>query len=80
VAVITGNGSVFSGPTEAQSKYDKELGLLTVRELAECLRVHENTIYRLLRKHGLPAFRVGGGWRFNRETIERWMRQQQDPI
>jgi excisionase family DNA binding protein len=46
--------------------------VLTVREVSEYLRVHPSTIYRLLRQHQLPAFRVGSDWRFNVEAIDRW--------
>jgi excisionase family DNA binding protein len=52
-------------------------GVLTVREVAEYLRVHQTTIYRLLKEQKLPAFRVGSDWRFNREMIDRWMIQEQ---
>jgi excisionase family DNA binding protein len=51
--------------------------VLTVRELAGYLRVHQATVYRLLREQKLPAFRVGADWRFNREVIERWMIDEQ---
>ena len=56
-----------------------ETGVLTVREVAEYLRVHQATIYRLVKEQKLPAFRVGSDWRFNREVIERWMIQEQKP-
>ncbi len=57
----------------AQPKSTTGPRVLTVRELAGYLRVHQTTVYRLLREHKLPAFRVGADWRFNREEIERWM-------
>ena len=44
-----------------------------MRELAGYLRVHQTTVYRLIREQKLPAFRVSSNWRFNREEIERWM-------
>jgi excisionase family DNA binding protein len=46
--------------------------VLTVKEVADYLHVHESTIYRLLKSSQLPAFRVGSDWRFNIETIDRW--------
>jgi len=46
--------------------------VLTVSEVAEYLHVHPSTIYRLLRKREIPAFRVGSDWRFNRESIDDW--------
>ena len=51
--------------------------VLTVRELAGYLRVHQSTVYRQLREQKLPSFRVGSAWRFNREEIERWMVHEQ---
>jgi excisionase family DNA binding protein len=33
--------------------------VMTVRELSAYLRVHPSTIYRLLKRHEIPAFRVG---------------------
>ncbi len=44
--------------------------VLTVRELAGYLRIHQGTVYRLLWEQKLPAFRLGSDWRFNREEIE----------
>jgi excisionase family DNA binding protein len=46
--------------------------VLTVREVAEYLKVHPATIYRLIKSRGLPGFKVGSDWRFNIESIERW--------
>jgi excisionase family DNA binding protein len=51
--------------------------VLTVSELANYLRVHQATIYRLLKMRKLPAFRVGSDWRFDRETIDTWIRRAQ---
>lgn len=48
--------------------------LLTARELAGYLRVHPSTIYRLLKNRELPGFKVGNDWRFDIETIHRWLR------
>jgi excisionase family DNA binding protein len=46
--------------------------VLTLEEVAGYLRVHPSTIYRLLKKKKLPAFKVGSDWRFNLESIDRW--------
>jgi excisionase family DNA binding protein len=48
----------------------------TIDELAEYLRVHPTTVYRLLRQGRLPGFRVGGNWRFRRTLIEQWQAEQ----
>ena len=61
----------------AQPKSTSGPRVLTVRELARYLRVHQSKVYRLLREQKLPAFKVGADWRFNREEIERWMIDEQ---
>jgi excisionase family DNA binding protein len=53
--------------------------VLTVVEIADYLRVHPSTIYRLLRKGSLPAFKVGADWRFSLESIDQWRLQQPSP-
>ena len=50
--------------------------VITVGELSEYLRVHRSTIYRLLKKGQLPAFKIGSDWRFNVEAIDRWRMQE----
>ena len=50
--------------------------VLTVNELADYLRVHRSTIYRLLKKGQLPGFKIGSDWRFNIEAIDRWRLHQ----
>ena len=46
--------------------------VLTVQEVSTYLRVHPSTIYRMLKKNQLPAFRVGSVWRFTVEAIDKW--------
>ena len=46
--------------------------VLTVQEVSGYLRVHSSTIYRMLKKNQLPAFRVGSDWRFTVEAIDKW--------
>jgi len=54
--------------------------VLTVVEIADYLRVHPSTIYRLLRKGNLPAFKVGSDWRFSLDSIDEWRLQQPSPV
>ncbi len=68
-------------PQKESIKVAKEIRVLTVGELAEYLRVHRSTIYRLLKKGLLPAFKIGSDWRFNTEAIEQWrLRQSTAPF
>ena len=44
---------------------------MSVGEVAEYLRFHRITIYRLLRDKKIPAVKLGGQWRFSSEVIEQ---------
>ena len=46
--------------------------VMKVKDLSEYLRVHPSTVYKLLHRGELPAFRIGSDWRFNTEVIDRW--------
>jgi excisionase family DNA binding protein len=50
--------------------------ILTIREVAEFLKVTERTIYRLAADSQIPAFKVGGSWRFRKAELIHWMGEQ----
>jgi excisionase family DNA binding protein len=47
--------------------------VLTIGEVAEMLRVHPTTIYRLVKRGELPGFKVGGNWRINSDALDAWL-------
>jgi excisionase family DNA binding protein len=47
--------------------------ILTIRDVAEYLKVTEKTVYGLAQKGKIPGFKVGGQWRFKREDIDQWL-------
>ena len=49
--------------------------LLTLEQVAEYLNVNKFTVYRLLSKKDLPAFKVGNQWRFKRELVDAWLKK-----
>ena len=49
--------------------------ILTLKEVADYLKLAEKTAYRLAAEGKLPGFKVGGSWRFKREDIESWIEQ-----
>lgn len=51
--------------------------VMTLEEVAAFLQVHPSTIYRLLKQGKIPAFKIGSDWRFNQESIERWMMERE---
>lgn len=50
--------------------------IMTIKEVAGYLKVHERTVYRLAAKGDLPAFKVANTWRFRLQDIDHWISQQ----
>jgi len=47
--------------------------ILTLPEVAQLLKVAEKTAYTMAQKGELPAFKVGGQWRFRRTDLDAWI-------
>jgi excisionase family DNA binding protein len=54
--------------------------VLTIREVAEYLKVTEKTVYTLAQQRRIPSFKVGGRWRFRREDIGAWIDAQTEDV
>ena len=54
--------------------------ILTLKEVAEYLKLAEKTAYRLAADGKLPGFKVGGSWRFKAEDIEHWITDQKRSV
>ena len=48
--------------------------LLTVQEVALYLRLRPETVRAMVRRGELPGIKIGRVWRFQRDTIEDWVR------
>lgn len=59
---------------------DEPIVVMTTKEVADYLRVHQSTVYKLLRRRKVPAFRIGSDWRFNKSQIDQWMADLTKPI
>jgi len=49
--------------------------LLNTRELMEFMNLSRTKIWDLVNNHGLPAFRVGGDYRYLRSEVLAWLQQ-----
>lgn len=55
-----------------------EPAVLTLREVAELLRIAEKTAYTLAAEGTIPGFKVGGQWRFMRADLLAWVERQKE--
>jgi excisionase family DNA binding protein len=54
--------------------------ILTLSEVAELLKVHPITVYRLIKRGKLPVFHIGRVLRFDANQLEDWLRITQRDI
>ena len=54
--------------------------LLTTEQVAQYLKVDKFTIYRLVGRKKIPAFRVGNQWRFKMSLIDEWLMKNSNGI
>lgn len=71
---------VFQESTIAMSSSTSEGEILTVKQVADYLKVTERTIYRLAAAKKIPAFKVGGTWRFRKADIDSWIAAQSQDV
>ncbi len=53
--------------------------ILTVKEVADYLKVSRSTVWRWCNQGKLSAFKAGRGWRVQKEEVERFMQNPLDP-
>ena len=52
--------------------------ILTIDEVAAYLKAGRRTVYRLAANGQIPAFKLGGTWRFRRTELDRWIASRID--
>ena len=52
--------------------------IMTVKELADYLKIAEKTAYRFALEKKIPGFKVGAAWRFRKSEIDNWIKKQEN--
>jgi len=50
--------------------------ILTIDEVAAYLKAGKRTVYRIASSGKIPAFKLGGTWRFRRAELDQWIASQ----
>jgi excisionase family DNA binding protein len=50
--------------------------IITAQEAAAYLRVSRGTVCKLARRGEIPGTKLGQQWRFDKEQLDEWMREQ----
>ncbi len=46
---------------------------ISVEEVAKRFGLTASTVYRLAQRGAIPAFKIGGQWRFSHDMLESWV-------
>jgi excisionase family DNA binding protein len=49
--------------------------IMTVKDVAEYLRMSEAKVYRLVKEGVLPVARIGKTWRFRKDLLDDWLKE-----
>ncbi len=52
--------------------------ILTISEVAQILRMHRNTVYRLVKQGDLPGFKIGDNWRVDAKALRTLLAHESD--
>ncbi len=47
---------------------------LSVEEMAKYLGISNDTVYRWIDRHNMPAHRMGRLWKFRKEEVDGWVK------
>ncbi len=50
--------------------------IMNVKELAEYIGMSKSKIYQLIRQKKIPASKIGRQYRFTRELMDKWLKEQ----
>jgi len=52
--------------------------LLTFTETKHFLNISRATLYRWATENAIPAIKMGGQWRFDKEQLDKWLDDQEN--
>ncbi len=55
---------------------EENASIMTVHDVASYLRLSEAKVYRLAKEGSVPSFRLGKSWRFRRDLLDEWTKQE----
>lgn len=62
--------------TQTYSSWEEAPALLTAQECADFLRLHLNTVKKMLSENELPGRKIGRQWRVEKEKLKEYMQEK----
>lgn len=55
------------------------MNILTVKEVADILKVKISTVYAWAEQRKIPSYKINGSLRFHKEDIDKWLEVCKQP-
>ena len=68
-----GAGGTMTKSQKDDAQNDREV--MTIKDVAQYLRISEAKVYELARTGSIPALRIGKAWRFQKDLLKQWVRR-----
>lgn len=52
--------------------------ILTIKQVAEYLKISPRTVYKLVKEGTIPSFKIMNMWRFEQSKIDQWIQEKSD--
>jgi excisionase family DNA binding protein len=65
-----------NGVQPKDPKRPERTQIMTTKEVAKYLGVHEMTVYRWLKSGVIPGFKIGGRWRSKKDLLDAYLVRQ----
>jgi len=59
-----------------RESYTQQEHLMSIKEVAEYLKLNMHTVYKLVQHGEIPGLKLGGSWRFRKDEIYRWLAEK----
>jgi excisionase family DNA binding protein len=70
---VFGAGGTMTKLKDNEAQDDGEV--MTIKDVAQYLRISEAKVYELARTGSIPALRIGKSWRFQKDLLKQWVRK-----
>jgi excisionase family DNA binding protein len=52
--------------------------IMTIKQVAEYLKISPRTVYKLVKEGAIPSFKIMNMWRFERSKIDQWIQEKSE--
>ena len=76
IPIMQGNTCKRKTPYAKKETDMQNPNILTIKQVAEYLKISPRTVYKLVKEGAIPSFKIMNMWRFEQSKIDQWIRNK----